>query len=295
MALFFDISRWNIFSDYELLGQRTVGGFIKASEGTWPDKLFTTHWTETQEEGLWRGAYHFWRPEQNPKAQAKKFFDTVQGTGDLGELPPVLDVEMYGKASNVLACLKEIKKLFGKRPIIYTAQGIWNTFGNVTWAKNYPLWIANYLVRGSVRWSDDLAVTVKQKNPNLPKGWTKWTLWQFSQRGHGPDFGQDYTKSKQIDLNVFNGSMEQMRAFFGISDDDGDSGDEDIVQDPWTAEPLPPVGRKIQVMVPALRLRNAPVIMSGNDKDVMHRGDRTIITNARKDNNYIWCETGYRQ
>ncbi|GEM_PF-6062081 len=308
MPLLFDISRWNIVEDYKLLAQRTVGGFIKASEAVWPDPLFTTHWSEAREVGLLRGAYHFWRPDQTPEKQAQKFFEIVQGTGDMGELPPVLDVEMRGKSSDVLTCLKEIERLFGKRPIIYTAQGIWNTLGSTPWARDYPLWIANYRIAGTVRWSEDLVETVMQKSPFLPNAWkgADWTLWQFTQRGHGPDFGLDWSKSKQIDLNVFNGTLKDLEKFAGTTVGAGvgaggaGEGEEkeappSEVEDPWDNEPLPRIGRKARVLVSALSLRNAPIVMEGNIKDRMRQGDRTVITNVRKDDNYIWCETGYRQ
>ena len=81
MLLLFDISKWNVFADYKLLAQRSIGGFIKASEGVWPDRLFKTHWTETKKVGLLRGAYHFWRPDRTPKEQAERLFATVNETG----------------------------------------------------------------------------------------------------------------------------------------------------------------------------------------------------------------------
>ena len=296
MQLLFDISSWNIFTNYELLGERTVGGFMRASNGSWADKLFGTHWKETQELGLLRGAYHFWRPDQKAQIQAQTFFDAVRGTGDLGELPPVLDVEMFGKAGDVLACLQEIERLFGKRPLIYTAQGIWNSLGNISWAKNYPLWVANYLFEseGAIRWDDDPLALAAQKTPSVPTGWknTGWTFWQFTARGHGPDFGQDWTQSKQIDLNVYRGTLTDLKAWAGITDDDQTPPKS---EDPWDAEKLPSVGRKVRVLALALNLRNAPIVLEGNRKDVMNQGDQTVITNVRKDKNYIWCETGYRQ
>jgi GH25 family lysozyme M1 (1,4-beta-N-acetylmuramidase) len=294
MGLLFDISKWQIFDNYVLLGERTVGGFIKATEATFSDPLFRTHWQETKEEGLLRGAYHFWRPDQLPEAQAQQFFETVRGSGDLGELPPVLDVEMHGSAAEVRTCAEEVERLFNRQPLIYTAQGIWNSLGDTSWASGYKLWVANYLIEGSVRWSTDLNDTVRQLSPFVPNTWEAagWTFWQFTDRGHGPDFGLNWEKSKQIDLNIYKGTLEELSSWVGAPI----SVDPSIVtDDPWAAEPLPEIGKKVRVTVPGLFLRNAPVVLDGNDKDVMKEGDQTVITNVLKDENYIWCETGYRQ
>jgi hypothetical protein len=214
------------------------------------------------------------------------------GSGDLGELPLVLDVEMRGNPDEVHNCLMEIERLFGKRPMIYTGQGIWNTLGNTPWATDYPLWIANYLIEGTVRWREELVETVSQKTPFLPTDWenTGWTFWQFTQRGHGPDFGLNWEKSKQIDLNVYSGTLGELSTWIGIPVSMATPTD-----DPWIIESLPPIGKKVRITVPALNIRDAPIVLEDNLKDIMNEGDQTTITNVLKDDNYIWCETGYRQ
>ena len=227
MLLLFDISKSQVISDYELLKKRTSGGFIKATQGTFrPDKRFSTHWENTRKAGIPRGAYHFWMPGK-PKTQAKLFFDTVNATGDLGELPPVLDVERKGKASEVKMCAEEIENLFGRPPMIYTRQSIFDFLvGSTTWASKYPLWVANY-----IKTKDDMLIVWKtnliekhvtpemSKRPAMPKDWTEWQLWQFTQRGAGPNWGTHRTMSKQIDLNVFEGTLEELLALGGTTID----------------------------------------------------------------------------
>ena len=298
MLLLFDISKWNVFADYKLLAQRSIGGFIKASEGVWPDRLFKTHWTETKKVGLLRGAYHFWRPDRTPKEQAERLFATVNETGDRGELPPVLDVELKGSASDILACLKEIERLFGKVPIVYTRAGLWDLLGSTTWAAKYPLWVAHYQVE-DIRWSDTLLNALAQRKPILPAAWKNagWKLWQFSQKGHGPDWGTKFPDSKAIDLNMFPGTVEELKTQVGISGPlpVPEPVEAPVPEDPWLSEALPQVGRMIKVVFPGLHLRREPLLADDNVKDVMNQGDRTVITNIFKDDNYIWCETGYRQ
>src|SRR5690349_5648127 len=45
--------------------------FIRASDGTqYPDPLFASHWTDARAAGVLRGAYQFFRPAEDPIAQA---------------------------------------------------------------------------------------------------------------------------------------------------------------------------------------------------------------------------------
>ena len=46
-----------------------------------------------------------------------------------------------------------------------------------------------------------------------------WTFWQYTASGDGPAFGAE---SKAIDVNLFNGSMEDLKKFAGISGPSGE-------------------------------------------------------------------------
>jgi lysozyme len=68
--------------------------FIKATDGeTYTDPLLAQNWAGAQAAGLLRGAYQFFRAEDDPQAQAEFFGQTVGGGGGSGELPLVVDVE----------------------------------------------------------------------------------------------------------------------------------------------------------------------------------------------------------
>lgn len=122
-----DSSHWQgtwIPEEVKAAGKSFV--FIKASEADgWTDDQFAVHWLAAKDEGLLRGAYHFWRRQVGAVAQAAHFYETVLATGDLGDLPPVLDLEdtaarkKSGIDIDILQCLHEIERLFGKKPIIY--------------------------------------------------------------------------------------------------------------------------------------------------------------------------------
>src|SRR5689334_6342528 len=67
--------------------------FIKCSQ-SYPDPKFKEHWTNAKKAGMPRGAYHFYDPRYiSPKSQAELFFTSLGN--DLGELPFVVDIELY--------------------------------------------------------------------------------------------------------------------------------------------------------------------------------------------------------
>jgi hypothetical protein len=78
-------------------------GFAKATEGTtWKDPTFAANWANLLAEGKPRGAYHFFHPELDPRAQAQFFMSMVQENGlEPGDML-VVDSEVYAGASGVL-------------------------------------------------------------------------------------------------------------------------------------------------------------------------------------------------
>ncbi len=274
MLLLVDISKWNVFWDYDVLAARADGVFIKATDGRSGavDKHhlfrsgFKVHWEETKKANLPRGAYHYWGPEADPIQQAQLFFNTVNTTGDLGEFPPVLDIEEPGDGANAKACILEIERLFQRTPIIYTRAGSFKTpfyrleepkkpkkpekvkgnknkqkskklkakpkkilveglEGNLSWGKEYPLWVANYLFddldedtpeKQLIPWTENLLERWVAPNlgalPEVPPTFkdTGRQIWQFVQIGDGKDWGQDPHNSKQIDLNIYQGTVEDL-------------------------------------------------------------------------------------
>lgn len=187
-----DVSKWQENVDWNrarAAGVKFV--FIKAVDGTWEDKGFKNHWAGSKAAGLLRGVYHYYRDDQDPKNQARKLFDVLNATGDLGELPPALDIEEVNNrtltASKIKLCLEEMERLFGRTPILYTRATIWNPrIGKVTWAAKYPLWIAHYTVAG---WSDTHMQRILATQPTLPTAWNSWAIWQISDKAPASTYG----------------------------------------------------------------------------------------------------------
>ncbi|HEX2993303.1 MAG TPA: GH25 family lysozyme [Anaerolineales bacterium] len=207
-----DVSYWDAGIDWPKVratGQRFV--FVKATEAiTYKDPTFDDNWFGAKSAGLLRGAYHFFRCNVDAKKQADYFIDYVKSFNDTGELPLVLDLETADgqRGEKIIPAVKlwldRAEAAFGRKPIIYSGQPFLQTYlseaggGPPTWAKDYTLWIAQYpnqYVAGS--------------QPYLPRGWFKWTFWQYSEKG------QVNGINARVDLNLFDGTLEELYKFAG--------------------------------------------------------------------------------
>lgn len=191
-----DVSHWQGAIDWDAVAAAGVEfAFIKATEGgDYTDPRFAANWAGAGRVGVLRGAYHFFRPQTDARAQAEHFLRTVPLAP--GDLPPVLDVEVTdGRSAQVIAAgvrtwLEEVERATGRRPIVYTRASFWTAqMGGGFGA--YPLWVAHYGVSA----------------PNVPAGWSGWTFWQHS------DAGRVDGITGAVDLNWFNGDRAEMQAF----------------------------------------------------------------------------------
>jgi len=197
-----DVSHWNGTwdpQDVENAGYSFC--YLKATEGTtFEDNQFKVHWEAAKQTGLLRGAYHFWRYAYDPYIQMQHFRDFVGE--DIGEMPPMLDLEdtnapkkVAGMTVHLKACVAEIQRLFGKKPIIYTGRWWWDAWLGTTLLKDFDLWVASY--RSTIL------------NPVMPHGWDNWTLWQHSSKGRVPGV------QGNCDVNVFNGMSDELNTWAG--------------------------------------------------------------------------------
>ena len=215
-----DVSYWDAGIDWPKVratGQRFV--FAKATEGDFhSDQTFGANWSGAKAAGLLRGAYHFFRANVDGKKQAARFIDYVKSVNDLGELPPVLDLETHDgqKKEKIIERAKVwldlVEAAFGKKPIIYSAQYFLQDYfseaggGPPIWAKDYPLWLAQY----PNNYSED-------SKPFLPRGWFKWTFWQYSEKGRVNGI------NASVDMNLFNGALEELYQLAGVKPVTADS------------------------------------------------------------------------
>lgn len=217
-----DVSKWQPTVDWEAVKNDGVSFAVpKASQSSWGDPLFAKHWAGAKNAGLLRGAYHFFTGDAPGMAQLDAYTKALGD--DIGELPPVLDIE--GKtttpdklADEALIWLTEAEKRFGRKPLIYTAAWYWNNTMKIngvppTWAGQYGLWVASYPVADSAPSLPDVA---KGKfKARVPNGWTDWVFWQYSEKGRVDGVATD-GKPANVDLNAYRGSLNDLAALFGI-------------------------------------------------------------------------------
>ena len=208
-----DVSRWQDdnstaqqmdFTKSVDMGAKFV--FIKSSQALWADEDILYNWKSAKDAGLLRGAYHFLDWVADPRKQAQYAWSIIQS--DPGELPPVVDFEYWqpppaNAFDKLWNYVVEMERLSGKIPIIYTGAFFWFDWGTQAdvW-KKYPLWIASYTSQ------DYMESNVEKLTP-----WDKWHFWQYTSKGDGIAFGAE---SEGLDMNVFNGSLDDLKDFAGI-------------------------------------------------------------------------------
>lgn len=191
---------------------------VRAGQNNWVDKCFMENWYDSKQAGLWRGSYWFWDSRTSPESQAKLWVDTMKG--DYGELPLMADYEekyngAFGGVDNFKLFLEEVKKLAPNKEIMiysgyyYMKERIFEKYHD--YFKQYDIWLADY-----------------DSEPMIPPPYTKWTIWQFDDKGSGALYG---CGGGSVDLNYFNGGEAEMIQRFNLK--------------PMEENPLPDVDKLI--------------------------------------------------
>jgi GH25 family lysozyme M1 (1,4-beta-N-acetylmuramidase) len=163
--------------------------FIRATMGSnGRDRQFTKNWQQAVSSGYIRGAYHYYRPGEDPALQFRNFARNVKLLS--GDFRPVLDIERAGNVPDekLRAGVKEWLKLaedkYGVQPIVYTGLSFYKKHfaGHLN---EYPLWIAAY--DGEHR-----------------LGGVKWKLHQFTDKLSVAGIAE------YVDGNHFSGSLQDL-------------------------------------------------------------------------------------
>lgn len=191
----FDVSEYQKKIDWDNLGkiEDTFSldfVFIRATAGKNKiDKQFKRNWSNAKKKGIIRGAYHYYRPNENSLKQASNFIKTV--SLEAGDLPPVLDIEKLPKNQSLDSLKKGLKRWLDKveshykmKPIIYTGESYYNDFLKKEFS-DYSFWIANY--------------NFWRKKPD-----SHWLMWQFTEKATLK--GVEGT----VDINLFNGDFVKL-------------------------------------------------------------------------------------
>lgn len=166
--------------------------FVRATMGSnGLDKRFNRNWINVKAYNYIRGAYHYYRPNENSTEQFENFKAVVQL--EKGDLFPVLDVEKESKfgrdnlREGVLNWLRLAEAEYGCKPIIYTGLKFYQHVLK-GYVDDYPLWIAAYSGKHRVKDVD-------------------WSFHQFTDavRVNGIE--------STVDGNDFNGSLSELENY----------------------------------------------------------------------------------
>jgi lysozyme len=196
-----DVSSYQGVVDWAVLADQGVQfAFIKATEGSgMQDAQFTANWTGALQAGVRPGAYHFFSYDSPGETQADNFIAQVPVTE--GALPPVVDLEFYGKyleqpagREETLAILnpllQRLEEHYGVKPILYVTYRSYYRYLAGGGYGDYPLWFSSPVV--------------------VPLSIGGWEFWQYS---HSARLSGYYGSEGRIDLNVFHGTREQFARF----------------------------------------------------------------------------------
>lgn len=147
------------------------------------------------------GVYHFAR-RNDAKAEAKHFVNNCKGY--IGKAIPILDYEadaLNNGVSWALTWLKEVERLWGVKPMIYTSLSVtreynWQPVVN----NNNGLWMAQY-----------------NSSPSEPGYWDFCAMWQYTSSGHVSGY------SGNLDCNYFYGDVSAWNKYANSSATGGGS------------------------------------------------------------------------
>lgn len=167
--------------------------FIRATLGKdKTDLQFHRNWFGSKRNKMIRGAYHYYRPNENSIEQADNFIRTVKL--EKGDLPPVLDIEKQPEEQSIDSLkvglkrwLDKVEKHYGVKPIIYSGEKYYNAFLKEEFG-SYTFWIANYNF-----FVEDIS--------------NDWMIWQFTESA------QIKGIPCNVDLNILNGPPEMLDEF----------------------------------------------------------------------------------
>ena len=165
--------------------------FIRATVGKdRKDRKFEKNWLGAKENKMIRGAYHYYRPNENSLEQADLFIKTV--TLQKGDLPPVLDIEKLPKNQSIANLKLGLKRWlhageshYGVKPIIYSGESYYEDFLKEEFG-DYLFWIANYNF-----YREEIA--------------EDWLFWQFTEKASVPGI------KGNVDVNIYNGDLQQLQ------------------------------------------------------------------------------------
>jgi lysozyme len=164
--------------------------FIRATAGKNKlDSKFEYNWSESRANSFIRGAYHYYRPNENSIEQAENFIKNVKLKK--GDLPPILDIEKLPENQPIDSLkiglkrwLEKIDAHYKVKPIIYSGEKYYDAFLKKEFSE-YTFWIANY---------NFFVEDIKDD----------WLFWQFTEKASISGI------KGNVDVNIYNGTPKML-------------------------------------------------------------------------------------
>ncbi len=262
-----DMSVWQGEVDFDVLGAKANFAILRYAYGnSYMDPNLAKYYRGLADRNVPVMAYHYlkpgksWQTHADTMASLLRDYPAVHAWGDLEESGGLAKQELDSWSFKYWSRLETaIEQMVG----CYTSPGFLNkAMGLTSWLKWRPLWDAHWTTLA---------------NPILPLEWATpgkpWTLWQWTSKGSGADWG---VKSTYIDLNRFNGDAAAFEKTYKVKP--ANVGATPPPPPPPPPDPEPePVGVKYRVTVNTLNVRSGPGTKYPDVGD-LHAGDEITAT-----------------
>lgn len=160
-----------------------------------------------------RGGYHYLNSDTAWRTQADKYLSIIAGHEyhfHACDFEGAFNALSTDFAYQAWQWVQYVQGRTGKRVFLYTSPSLYGTYiypsqarYGINW-NTVPLWTAQWFLTPN-----------PNGTPSNPTGRTGgWSLWQYTSKGNGTLYGAG--RSTACDLDVFNGTVPQMRNFLGI-------------------------------------------------------------------------------
>ncbi len=198
--------------------------FTRTSNGTKEDREYKNNLPEVKKVDR-RGVYHYYRTnhaEHPMEEQADLILRLITGVGmrmiatdyeisdyDDNVLDRTTAIELYGFLLYLIQERPDIRQLlytgiYTWRDVLLPLQGVDTKYGVIDWGI-VSVWIPRY-----AHTTDEYILKIYGIQV-LPD----YSVWQKSKTGVGKDYG---VESTYVDLNVFNGTVQELDEWLGIED-----------------------------------------------------------------------------
>jgi GH25 family lysozyme M1 (1,4-beta-N-acetylmuramidase) len=212
----FDLSHWQGFYKPVPVPPRPVDFVIqKLSEAVYPDLGYEIIKAQIRPVPV-KGGYHFFRAGWSWRDQMDIFLSMLDGYDfwalDVEKISnysglPILNKPARGFVEMVPLALAYLIKYSSRPGLIYTGMGVWDwLFPVASELAKYDLWIAQWY---NARDPEGMP-NYYRKAPTMRPDWRFWQYDNNGQGGRGLEYG---VGSAGLDLDVFNGTVEQLTAW----------------------------------------------------------------------------------